>query len=421
MSAVMFLSGSTMGDALGATGRAFRKVFDHLGHEFIEVNLSEPNWPDQFNRAIRETRIEFVFTFVGMGSDLATNRNDGSKTNIWEALQIPFISLNGDSPAYFFDRHVMPGRRFACAYGFPEHYELRKRLPKVRGLLGVVPHVLLHPTPKEEIDFSLKEKGKLLFLKNGNDPEQLLTTWREQLPSNLFLMLADLAGELAAQIRSDLGNDIDRMVVAYFRDKGLDVDQLTKLRLFFTAQLDDYLRRLKSTLIVQSLLDFPIEVHGYNWEHIDFSNKRAKLVPVADYTRSTDLIRGALGLIDMSPNTGLAPHDRPMRAYGTYTLCLTNEQVYFKNRFQRYDAFSFRFDRESIQAKIADALGDPRRHVELGIEIAEAFQSGHKPEIFGQFMLDTAQCLRLEEAPRFPNLQNYFAWPPSSIGQSTTS
>jgi len=156
-------------------------------------------------------------------------------------------------------------------------------------------------------------------------------------------------------------------------------------------------------------------VHGYNWDHLDFSGKRARLVPSADYGTSSSLIKDSLGVIDMSPNTGLAPHDRPRRAFGSYTLCLTNEQEYFTRHFAQHEAFSFRFEKESLQSKVADVLAHPRRYVELGIEVAEVFRKGQDPDAFAQFLLDTASVLRLAGAPRFPNLQDYFGWPSTKI------
>jgi hypothetical protein len=416
VSTVIFLCGQTMGDALGSTGRSFKRLFESLGHDFATVDFAQPDAGPALDRVMSKGDIEFVFTFVGMGADIRMAGSDGTQRNLWNTMRIPFISLNGDSPAYFFDRHVLSGPMFASLYAFPEHYRLRKRLPANRCMFGVVPHVLLDATPKQDIDFSRKEQGKLLFLKNGNDPEELLVAWREALPDSVFLMLADLAGELAGQIQSELGNDIDTLVVDYFQNKGIDIHARWNLRLFFIAQLDDYLRRLKSTLIAKSLLDLPIEVHGFNWGHVDFGKRRAKLVNFADHNASRGLIKESLGLLDMSPNTGLAPHDRPMRAYGMHTLCLTNEQEYFRRTVPQFcDAFTFRFDPESVQSKVADVLAHPRRYLDLGIEVAAAFRSGHEPEIFGQFMLDLAKCLKLEGAPRFPNLQPYFGWPPTSL------
>ena len=47
--------------------------------------------------------------------------------------------------------------------------------------------------------------------------------------------------------------------------------------------------------------EFPVEIRGFNWEHVDFAGKRATYVPGGDYTQSRSEIIGALRLIDMSP------------------------------------------------------------------------------------------------------------------------
>lgn len=415
MNAVVFLIGETMGDALGASGRALRKSFEHLGFDFLEVNFANPDAIASLNRIIQERSIEFAYSFAGMCIDMNASTSEGKESNLWEVLRVPFITIHGDTPAYFFDRHVAPSSAFASLYAFEEHYEMRKRLPGARGLLGVVPPAVEDAVPKRDIDFGAKERGRLLFLKNGNDPGQLLDAWRECLSPAIFIMLTDLASELTSRLDSNLDNDIDAFVCAYFASKSWDIANLVKLRLFFIAQLDDYCRRVKSTMIVESLLEFPVEVHGFNWEHVDFSGKRATLVPNSDFNLSRSLIKDALGVIDMSPNTGKSPHDRPRRAFGSYTLCLTNEQQCLKDRCSRFMDFSFRFDAQSIGAKVADVLANPKRAIALGIEIAEEYRRGEEPHAVARYLQDTASILRLQCAPQFANLPNYFAWPPKKI------
>jgi hypothetical protein len=321
----------------------------------------------------------------------------------------------GDSPAYFFDRHVVSANGFACLYGFPEHLQFRRRLPKVKGLLGTIPPSVLDLVPKQSVKLGDKERGPILFLKNGNDPDQLVESWRRSLPESVFLAITDLASSLVAGIETDVANDIDHVTLQYLQANCMDAEALTRLRLYLTAQLDDYMRRVKSTLIVESLLDFPIEVHGVKWEHVDFRGKRAKLVPGGDYESSKQLISRSLALLDMSPNTGLAPHDRPLRAMGAYTLCLTNEQQWFAERFEHATDFMFRFNRDHIRAKVADILANPKRYVELGVEVADTFIESQSPDAFGRFMLDVAGYLRLESSARFPSSQDYFAWPPQKL------
>ena len=413
MSTVIFLSGSTMGDSLGEIGRSQKSVYANLGYEFVEIALAQPDWSDVLNRTLSRGSIECVVSFMGMGADMPGQTPKGESVNLWDGMGIPFISLFGDTPAYFFDRHVMSGQRCASLYAFSEHYEFRKRLPHVRGLLGVMPPASLDTISKSKIDFAAKERGKVYFLKNGNDPDKLLEMWRQALSPTMFLMIMDVAADLAGDLWAERGCDIDGRVAAYFRNKGLDVESLLNLRLFFVAQLDDYLRRLKSTFIARSLLDFPIEVHGYNWEHVDFSGKRARLVHGGTYANSRSLILDALATIDMSPNTSSAPHERVSRAIGMYTLCVTNEQAFFKVRFPGFENCLYRFERDSLCEKIADVLARPKRFVELGRDMAEAFRAKFDPEGPARCILEAASCVRTAQGGRMQPLQDFFVWPPT--------
>lgn len=411
MNTVLFLTAASMGDALSTAGRGLRGEFEDLGYEYAEINLNQPDAMALLDQTIKAKSIALTYSFAGFCGNLNATTSDGKEVNLWQTLGVPFVALHGDSPAYFFDRHVVPGSGFATLYAFPEHYEMRKRLPGVRGVLGTLPGTTVDPVAKSTLNFASKENGALLFLKNGNDPEELLSMWRQNLSETQFLMLMDLASELATHLRTDLGNDIDALVCAYFKGKGLDIDALLNLRVFLVAQLDDYYRRLKSTLIVESLLDFPIEVHGFNWEHVDFSNRCAKLIPSADYNASRRLIAEALGVIDMSPNTGATLHDRCRRAFGSYTLCVTNDQECIRRRFAQYLDFTYQFDKESLQHRISTVLASPKRYVDLGIALAETYRKDEVSNATAQCIADSASAIRLERASRFPGLQNYFSWP----------
>jgi hypothetical protein len=415
MTTVIFLSGTTMGDSLGEIGRSQRDVYAHLGHDFVEVNFSRSDWPNALNQTLARGNIECVISFMGMAADMPAQNAKGETVNLWDAAGIPFISLYGDTPAYFFDRHVLPSRRCAALYAFQEHYRFRKHLPHVPGLLGTIPPTSLDTVSMNKVNFCAKERGKVYFLKNGNDPEKLLEIWRESLSPEMFLMLMDIASDLGNDLSSSRGCDIDGATTAYFANKGLDVDGLLNLRLFFVAQLDDYLRRLKSMFIATTLLDFPIEIHGYNWEHMDFSGKRAKLVPGGSYAQSRPLILQSLAVLDMSPNTETSPHERVARAMGMYTLCLTNEQSFFKDHLPGFNECLYRFDADSLRARVDDVLRNPKRFVELGRRISEGFRSEYDAEGPARRILEAASCIRMSQDGRTHQMQDFFAWPPTKI------
>lgn len=415
MATILFLSAETMGDALGAIGRSFQPLFAEFGHDLLEINFAKPGAVEQLNASLQRGNISFAFAFVGMGADMKGTTSSGAVLNLWDHYGIPFISLYGDTPAYFFDRHVMPTQFCASMYAFPEHARFRRQLPAIQGLIGTSPPGVMESIPKGSIDFKTKEQGRLLFLKNGNDPDQLVSEWRQALPSAIFLMMMDVADELVRKMPESNGNDIDQQVCRYFDARGLDVSNAVRLRLFFVAQLDDYLRRVKSNLMARVLMDFPIDMYGHNWGHMDFSRKRIRFTPGGDYTQSAALIKNALGMLDMSPNTSLAPHERPLRAFGSYTLCLTNEQEFFTANVRHADEFSFTFDADSLRNLITEVIGNPKRFVELGVQVSEAFRQTFPASRFAELLIEIADVLRFVQRGRPGTLQPYFAWPPQSI------
>jgi hypothetical protein len=404
-----------MNDSLGAATRAHAPMFESLGYEFREINFSKPGAEAALNTSIREGGIEFAFSAMGGGADISTETDDGRTLNLWEAMQVPFLSLLGDTPAYFFDRHVALTPWHACLYFFPEHFALRKQLPNPPAFSGCIPPIPFDARTKREIDFQRKSHGRLLFLKNGNDPATLVASWREALPQSTFLFLAELSSDLSSSIESDVSCNIDEYVLSRFMDRGFDIRSSAPMRLLFAAQLDDYVRRFKSTLLGKLLMEFPIDIQGFNWSHVDFARGRATYREGGDYSASGEQIRGALALIDMSPNTQLAPHDRPMRAFGSYTLCITNRQRYFSEAFEEADAFSYTFDPDQIRSKVATLIAHPKRTVELGISVSERFREKHKPEDFAAYLIDAASHIRAAAGPRSPALQPYFVWPPQSL------
>ncbi len=415
MPVILALVGQSMNDALGAATRAHQPMFERLGYEFREVNFSKPDASEVLNNSVAEGDIEFVFSAMGMGGDFRTKNQDDQDLNLWEAIHVPFISLLGDIPGYFFDRHVAATSWHAPLYFFPDHLLIRKRLPFPASICGVIPPIPFDATRSETIDFKKKESGRLLFLKNGNDPEQLVRVWREGLPAPTFLLLAELASTLASSLNSDAATDIDAAVTSAFASRGWDIEGSLQLRLLFMAQLDDYLRRVKSTMLGRVLAEFPVDIQGFNWEHVDFSGKRARHLPGGDYVASGDQIRQSLGVIDMSPNTRLAPHDRPMRAMGLHTLCLTNRQTFFEENFADWREFSFRFDEESIRDRVSSVIAKPKQFIELGRAVAEEFAKRHSPEDFGQFLIDTASHVRASNLNRPAGFQPYFVWPPAVL------
>ena len=415
MDTVVFLSGTTRGGTLEGIGRSFGRAFTALGMRFVEVSLLDQARFLEAIRSIDFQNVALVFSWVSMGMELMMNRADGSSFNPWQEMGVPFISIHGDSPAYFFDRHVVRDSHFISLYCFAEHAALRRRLPHVRGPIETLWPVLLDEVPREEIDFNTKRQGKLLFLKNGKDPASIRQLWQSFLEPRLLHALLEIASELENHLDDPAYHQIDDIVTSYFADQDFDILHLSKLRLLFIAQLDDYLRAVKGTLIAEALMDFPVEIRGNNWSYLDFTGKRAQCIDECDYVKSIILVRRALGTIDMSPNTASRPHDRPMRAYGAHTLCLTNQQQ-FSEHLPHCAQLSYRFEKESLQEKIANLMAKPQAAIDMGQEVAAAYREQHPPEQLCRQMLDCASLVRLNHLPQRPaGMQDFVVWPPKLL------
>ena len=416
MTAVVLIMGSSMADAVGGIGRAYRHVFEKLGYEFIEVNLVEKERALKQLTDLVHKQVAFAFSFMAMGTDILLDLADGKTADIWEVLRVPYISLYGDSPAYYFDRHVLRNPSYAALYGFPEHFEFRKRFPNINGPINTYSPVAIDVVPKEQLDFKAKAEGAVVILKNGNDAKKLEAMWAASLSPKINATLQELSRELVTRINDKATTQIDDLVVRYFKDKNIDIAALNKLRLFLVANLDDYFRRYKSTLVIEALLDFPVLLNGNNWDHVDFTGRRMQYVPGGHYTTSTTLIRESLAMLDMSPNTGLAPHDRPLRAFGSHTLCITNEQEFFSRELPHADEFFYSFDKESIQSRMTGVMANRNRTLELGVTVAETFQQRFPPELFAHQLLELAAYMRFNQLPGLPEgMPNYFSWPPAKL------
>jgi hypothetical protein len=252
-------------------------------------------------------------------------------------------------------------------------------------------------------------------LKNGKNPVQLKRFWSSCLEPCLLRAILDLAAELESDLDNPANIQIDDLITRYFHDQGFDIERLFKLRLFFIAQLDDYLRAVKSTRIAQALMDFPIEIRGNNWDHLDFTGRKATYIDECDFAKSTELIRNSFGLLDVSPNTVSRPHDRYMRACGAHTFCLTNEQDFLEELPHR-ERLSFRFEKEDLQQKVACLLENKAVALNMGVEVAQAYSAKHPREELPIKMLEYASLARLDNLRQRPaGSQDFFVWPPNRL------
>lgn len=417
MDKVLFLSGTTRGGTLEGIGRSFERGFRELGVEQVEISLLQPQ------RQIVETlqrlnpnHIRFAYSWVGMGMEFIVHDPQKPRPfNLWQALRIPFLTIHGDSPVYFFDRHVSPSPNFVHLYGFDEHRRLRERLPLRNTATYTVNPLVIDEVGPGAIDWRARRNGPLLFLKNGKDPQTLRLLWTSILDAFLLHSMLELASHLENHLDDGSCEDIDAQVCRYFAERGFEIESMIKLRFFFVAQLDDYIRAYKCSLLAEALKDLPVEIRGNNWHHIDFTGARATCIDECDYVKSTGLLRGALATIDMAPNVVSRPHDRILRAYGSHGLCFTNRQQWTE-ALPHHERFCYLYQKESIQERVGWALDHRDEVIAMGREVSQRYREQNPVGENLQRLLDWASLARLDQMRQRPgDAQDFFCWPPAAL------
>jgi hypothetical protein len=417
MRKVLLVTATSRGDALTAIGRALEPMYAEQGYILEVVDLNRPDVSSYLGTELNSGNVTFVLSNAGLLCDSTLQNQPGGPVNLWEATKIPLLSLLSDSPAYFFDRHVVQGPSTALIYGFPDHLMMRKRLPLLRGAIGSPPPCILNDVPFDEVDFATKAKGQVFFLKNGNDPRKLVQQWHDTLQPTVAQALTELGELLTTEHIDNCGGTlIDDAITLYFADRGIDIEHLTRMRLLCLGHLDDYVRRVKSTMMAEALMDFPVVIHGDNWEHLDFTGKHCTFISGVDYERSRLLVRDSLGMIDMSPNTSYGPHDRLVRSYGAHTLCVSNEQNFLTDTFpDQHAQMTFRFNKDSIRERVSQMLENPVKTLELGAQAAMTFRQRYSTANHVRYMAMMAETVRQSSGTRARGQQDFLNWPPTVI------
>jgi hypothetical protein len=408
---VLILPGTGANNAIQGMMTEFGNALSAYGLNVVHITFD----PSELKYAIdlmSQGKVSFALSWLGIGQDISVTDQQGRELSAWEALHVPLVKIHADHPAYFSERHRDTPANSVNLYMAAEFREFRTRwLPDARALTGLVPPWPIAPLPRAEVDLRKRRNGKLVFLKNGNSPHDLRGLWHER----LALTLAELLDAMADEILS-IGLRPGKLLIGDFvarfvEGRGVDPESAAPMMPFLAAQLDDYLRRVKSEMIATAILDFPVIVQGDLWDHVDFTRRSACLVPGEDFLASRRVFTDELGVIDMSPNMDSEPHDRMQRAAGSYSLVLSNKQSWIASEFPGFDDLTFEFDPESIKARIAGVLARPERYLELGVAFGEQFRKVHPMEAFSRRVVELADLAALQCAAEKPLLQPFFVWP----------
>jgi hypothetical protein len=357
------------------------------------IDLRDDTWIDYLEELLCEP-VWFACSYFGPGEDLPTVRN-GKNGNLWDLFGIPFVRFYGDMPVYCPERHVSAYLGSVNVYFDPAYADFYSRWFPTPGLTKVLPPLMYGVRPLQEVDVSRRLKGKIVFAKNGNSPEKLMSYWKDSLSPTICNALAAIAEIATSPSAINDYFQLDVHIVNYFRDIDIDISRAPDLVSFMVAQLDDFLRRYKSTMIAEAILDLPVLVCGENWEHVKFEGRRAQLDPVCDFSKTQAMFDEMLAMVDMSPNSHYLIHDRVCRAVGQGTAFLTNHHKLLDATLSNVGPYAFDFNKQSIQGLVEHYIDNPGAAIELGLAQSVSCRDAFKASDFAEKLKSLVDVARM--------------------------
>ncbi len=365
-------------DAINEIINAYCNLLETRKFEIFYYNLSDQNWnKQQLFELLKSQEVLFALTYLGFGQALSViTEENGQSKNIWEFFNIPLLKWQGDIPAHFPERHIAIPKNAVNLYPSDEFFQYWKNwiIPADYSLARVIQPYAFYPIPLSSVNKKQRIQGKLVFFKTGGNPNDKFEQWKQGFSHTIYKLIRNMCENITPKLLNDSNLFIGDFVANFLKSQGICERIPQKLFHYLVGQLDDYSRRVKFNLITNSLLDFPVIIQGRGWDHIDFSNKKAICTSARNYDDSTDIFLSQFGIIDMSPNTNSLPHVRVYRAAGSYSLCITNKQSWFTNKFAGFERFTYEFNKESIQETVNNILKNPEESQDMAIAFGEHFR-----------------------------------------------
>ena len=298
------------------------------------IDLSSPTWADALHGAL-QSGVLFAWGAAGIGARLRSGEQ-----SLWDAAQVPFISLLSDSPSWMPANHHVAARFVANGYLFRDWLAMQRRLirsPQVSALLpvGIGPNLLRDQTPWS------KRPHRMVFVKTGHPPALHRSRWLS-LPPRFREVLEDSS---AAVLQSGV-SDITDIFLNCLDHHDLYLERRPDILFALMRELDVFVRDSRSTALVHALLDLPVDIIGRGWDHVARLGGRARFHPAVAATTLPSLYSQTQFLLNTMPNFSSGTHERVLHGFASKCCVVSNQNAAMWDRFSALPSY-FRINTES--------------------------------------------------------------------------
>ncbi len=305
------------------------------------IDLAHASWADDLRQAL-DGGVLFGWGAAGIGARL---RPGGQ--SLWDAAQVPFISLLSDSPCWMPANHHVPSRYVANGYVFRDWLDMQRRLIRSRQISALLPIGIIANPLRDAIAWS-RRPHRMVLVKTGHAPSLHRSRWLS-LPPRFRAVLEDTS---AAVLKQGVC-DITDTYLQCLDHHDLYLEQRPDVLFGLMREVDVYVRDCRSTALVHALLDLPVDIIGRGWDHAARLGGKARFHPAVDAATLPTLYSQTQFLLNTMPNFANGTHERVLHGFATKCCVVSNENAAMRAHFSALPSY-FGIDTES--GELADQL-----------------------------------------------------------------
>lgn len=353
---------------------SLRYLQDLLGDEFVSmgfeierVTLGDDGWSDRLQQLLNNEEILFAMGFSGVGSDLLT----GSQTLIWEASRTPFFNWCCDHPCYFPKRHAISSQWLIHGFVFPEHAQYSVEHFNATGMTSHAHLAMPSVSAFDVTHLPISQRNhRIIYTKSGKDTKLIEQGW-QKLPKIQQNILFGASEELfQSSTQSAL-----KVIQKISSENGLFLSGSNALTMNLMREIDAYIRFKRANLVIQALMDMPVDVYGAGWDHLDWAGAKGARhfgpVPLSD---SRSNLAKYLGCLSIHPFVEGSVHDRNFFAIAANVVPISDSNHYSRTVMPKLEPYTFKFEVDSIRAAVSQLFAEPQQALDATEETRLSLQ-----------------------------------------------
>jgi len=325
-----------------------------LGRRAWLLRTGVPGGMEALQALLAAGRPKAFLAFSGVNWDLLANER-----SLYDVLDIPYVGLMFDDPAYFPQRHRLGSRNLTLLFTDDDHHDASRALspanaPRGRFRFGVRPPV----------DVPIEHDARtipILFAKTPGDPDRERRSWNDLAPP-LRAIINDVADAALWQDERGLWPIVRERLALDGITAGLDgsIGMAT-----IVARVDHYVRLARAVRLVRALAPHDALIVGAGWQAHLPANARARVVPQCQMAELFAMMSTSRIVVNVQPNNRFAPHERFLSGMQRGCCVLTDAAAPIRAAVGESHFAPVRWH-DALDDVVADLVADPARVRAIG-------------------------------------------------------